>query len=78
MKHGGLGLIVCALFGAGCVSLDAHPDAAKSAATPAESTVRAPVRAELVTAQNAHKQSQALMDELDREVQQGLTPGGKH
>jgi hypothetical protein len=75
MKHRAFGLFVCVLFGAGCVTgLDTRPESAKPAAAVAP-VIRPPVRPEQVTAQNAHKQSQALWDELDREAQEGLAGG---
>jgi len=74
MKHA---LLVAAQLGllglAGCVFTP--PAAPWGSPVPQTSQAEpAPVRAEQITPENAQKMSQALADELDREMQRGITP----
>jgi hypothetical protein len=72
MKHGWTVLMLGLLGTAGCVSPPQHLNG-KADSAPVGMKALLPVHAEQVTPQNAHKQSQALWEELDREVQDGLT-----
>ena len=68
MRH--IAILLVAVSAAGCVSLTPGEDKSPGKAPTLASTPRPPVRAELVTLNNAQKQSQALQDELDRELQE--------
>ena len=74
MRRASLLLAACLLGGAGCVTGTTNvTEGMKGDAGLAKRMPAAPVTADRVTAQNAHKQSQALADELDRETQDELT-----
>ena len=73
MKRGCL-LLALALGLAGCVTPPPAEPIAQMHSLPG--VPAGPVRADQVTSQNAHKMSQALADELDRETQREITTQG--
>ena len=62
-------LVMLLIAPAGCVT---PPPAEPIGSAQPSGVPAAPVRADQVTAQNAHQMSQALADELDREAQREI------
>jgi hypothetical protein len=80
MVRMGLCLVLSLVCGIGCVrpfELTVEAPWAQHDKQPPPPAV-APITAEQVTAQNAHKMAQALLDEMDRESnQEALSPARK-
>ena len=73
------GAVVCLGFGTGCTQMLVPGNDLEAKMRGSSAAPPVPVSAEQVTPQNAHQQSQALWEELDRDTNRdllGAAPGG--